>query len=206
METRYIYGKVTAVAKFQYYTAEVEINGAVFTLADVWVRNSADCGDGSRDRAVEALVKAMRNLMPVGTPVVGLLATTDEVYLQVAPGSGPTINELLLRAGYGETNEFAAEDYDDAPEIAPFHQAALDAEHRSEKARDGFRKVCAKAEKVYQRQLKADQRATEELMRQAERAAEKAAKGGADVDVDVDWGDGYCDTCHISWRVFRFLF
>jgi gamma-glutamyl phosphate reductase len=90
-ETRYIKGVVTAIPNDLYYTAELDINGKNYDLADVWTIFDTPCGNFSDSRQNKELLKIMRTMVPVGTHVVGVVAdSSPSVFLHVAPPTGPT--------------------------------------------------------------------------------------------------------------------
>jgi len=201
--TKYIYGTITALPDALYYTAELKIDGEDYSLADVWTNFMEDCGDIDTVARNAHILDIMRKMVPVGTKVVGLLAKSSprSVYLHVAPGGGPSVNEVILRSGWASVNQWAAKDYDPAwAELTTYHQAAVEAEAASKSSDAGGWAKCRQAAKLQEARYAKE---AAELSRQIDQWDDANRSG--DVDVHIDWGNGTCTTCRIARRTFNFF-
>lgn len=199
-QTKYIYGTVTKIPNDLYYNADIEINGVDYSLADVWTNFDLPCGDINNEQRNAHILQTLHDTVPVGTKVVGLLAEYSRkvVFLQRAPGGGPTINEIMLRSGYASDNAADATSWPMGwRELTDYHQAALAAERAGKSALTGGGAACRAAEAASERTL-------------ADQQKQWAVGGGAGdsasgPNAHVDWGDGHCTTCSIGRRVFGHL-
>lgn len=198
---RYLRGSVTGYPDNLYYMAEIEINNKMYSLASVWTLFELNCGEIGTYHG-KALLDALRSLAPIGTPVVAVRASWDNhLFVHTnPPNAGPTINEQLVRSGYGKRNPAEASSVDVYDEAGPYFKAVENAQLVAERERAGTWGVCQVAEAKRQAQYAA------ELAAMNGRIADSMARisqGGG--DVHVDWGDGYCDTCRTARRIWNFF-
>lgn len=196
---RYLNGVVTGHPAHIYYTAELEINERMYPLAGVWTMYDLACGEKSGHHE-QALLEALRALAPIGTPVVAVRASyEDHLFVHTNPPDlGPSINEQLVRAGFGRINQSEGEDSDVFEESDTYFGDVKEAQLAAETAQAGTWGVCTVAEAEQQAAYAAAFMNMEKEM--AEAAAQIEKSGGYP---DVTWGDGYCDTCRIARRIWK---
>ena len=201
-------GKVTSIDPEIYYSPEIRIDGDEYTLASVQTL-SVDiyCEGPVRPAQVNAPLLAMlRRLLPLGTRVIALKDSSDEVYVHRADRGviGPSINELLVRSGWGRPVIFDKRKHQMSHEVALVYQDTMvGAWKRARLTKAGGYGVCATEKKRWDRQQAQFER---------ELRAGASGKGSGPVtvsgsgNVSLDWGDGYCDSCRWALRIFRWIF
>jgi hypothetical protein len=201
-------GKVTSIDPEIYYSPEIRIDGDEYTLASVQTLSvDVYCeGPVSPAQVNAPLLAMLRRLLPLGTRVIAFKDSSDEVYVHRADREviGPSINELLVRSGWGRPVIFDKKKHQASHEVALAYQDAMGgAWKRARQIKAGGYGICAAEKKRWDRQQAQFER---------ELRAGASGKGSGPVtvsgggNVSLDWGDGYCDSCRWALRVFRWIF
>jgi hypothetical protein len=201
-------GKVTSIEPEIYYSPEVQIDGNEYTLASVQTLSVDSYCEGPVNPAqVNAPLLAMlRRLLPLGTRVIAFKDSADEVYVHRADREavGPSINELLVRSGWGRPVIFDQKKHQVSHEVALAYQNTMvGAWKRARSAKAGGYGVCAAEKKRWDRQ----QAQFEHELRagaSGKRSGPVTISGSG--SVSLDWGDGYCDSCRWALRILRWIF
>lgn len=198
---RYLRGIVTGHPDHLYYTAEIEINHEAYALAGVWTLFDLSCGEKTGHHE-KVLLDAIRTLAPIGTPILAVRGSYDNhLFVHTnPPNTGPSMNEQLVRSGFGRHNQSEARSVDAFEEARPYFRAVEEAQPVAEAERAGTWGVCHLAAEKQQAQYAAEVAAMEKRI--ADSMAD-VRQGGS--NVSIDWGDGHCDTCRAARRIWNFF-